>query len=147
MLLAASNHLTIFLLFLPNCQVCCTATGHPSIIIEGDSVQCQMIPLNTANRGSNSDIGISEYMDSYSRLAAAILKNAQFPPSKRFLNYQRYLMPTSQFASEEPYFDSEKLNAAIASQAPSTINDARLWATPASDASNQKTVCIEVYEK
>lgn len=106
-----------------------------------------MVPLNTANRGSNSDIGISEYMDSYSRLAAAILKNAQFPPSRRFLNYQRYLIPASKFASEEAYFDSEKLNSAIASQAPSTINDARLWAKPALEESNQKTVCIEVYEK
>lgn len=105
-----------------------------------------MIPLNTASRGS-AEIGISEYMDTYSRLAAAILKNAQFPPSKRFLNFERYIMPASKYASEEPYFDSEKLNAAIAAQAPQTINDPRHWAAPATDSSNQKTICIEVHEK
>lgn len=127
-------------------------SGHPSIIIEGDSVECQVIPANSANRGSNADIGISEYMDRYSRLAAAILKNAQFPPSQRFLNYQRYILPSSKYASEEPYYDSEKLNedlrsASMASQTPSTIHDAHLWTKSAMDASNQKTVYVEVFEK
>lgn len=72
-----------------------------------------MLPLHGAHRGNDSDVGISEYMDTYSRLAAAILSNAQFPPSKRFLNYKRYLMDSSKHASEETYFDNEKLEAML----------------------------------
>lgn len=130
--------------------MCCTVTGHPTIIVEGDTVQCKLLPLNGAPKGGHAQIGISEYMDTYSRLSAAILTNAQYPPSKRFLNYRRIIMPGTQYASSEPYFDSERLqNALLAeNQAPGAIQQPQLWDQAALDAAtNQKTICVEVYEK
>lgn len=133
-----------------NRTVCCTVTGHPTIIVEGDTVQCKLLPLNPTPKGSQSEMGISEYMDSYSRLAAAILTNAQYPPSKRFLNYRRIVMPGSQYTSNEPYFDSEKLYEVLEAQkqAPEAIQHPQLWGQTAQpDVPNEKTVCVEVYEK
>lgn len=118
-----------------------------------------MIPLNNAHRGHDLDIGISEYMDSYSRLAAAILTNAQFPPSKRFLNYKRYLLPESKYSSNEQYFDSEKVEEVLDAQttelksmsSPGWCPPHTLDSTSSSSFNEtspaQKTICVEVFEK